>query len=59
MNKDKENKEIEELKKEILDNVQRCWKCRMCVPMCPTHEGWTTQSAAGRLMAINAHFKFG
>jgi heterodisulfide reductase subunit C len=58
MSKDKNTSEIEELKKEILDNIQRCWKCRMCVAMCPTHEGWSTQSAAGRLMAINAHLKF-
>jgi heterodisulfide reductase subunit C len=57
MNREKKNSEIEKLKKEILDNIQRCWKCRMCVAMCPTHEGWLTQSAAGRLMAINAHFK--
>lgn len=51
--------ETEELKKEILDNIQRCWKCRMCVAMCPTHEGWLTQSASGRMMAINTHFNLG
>ncbi len=56
MSSDNIDIEIENLKKEILDNIQRCWKCRMCVAMCPTHEGWLTQSAAGRLMAINAHF---
>jgi len=58
MNENPKDKEIEKLKKEILDNIQRCWKCRMCVAMCPTHEGWATQSAAGRLLAINAHLKF-
>lgn len=59
MNKERDNRVIQQLEEEILNNIQRCWKCRMCVAMCPTHEGWVTQSAAGRLMAINAHFKFG
>jgi heterodisulfide reductase subunit C len=27
--------------------------------MCPTYEGWLTQSAAGRLMAINLYIKHG
>lgn len=51
--------QLEELEKEITDNVQRCWKCRMCVAMCPTYEGWFTQSTAGRLMAINLYIKHG
>ncbi len=50
---------LQKLEKEITDNVQRCWKCRMCVAMCPTYEGWFTQSAAGRLMAINLYIKHG
>lgn len=51
--------DLQQLEKEITDNVQRCWKCRMCVAMCPTYEGWFTQSAAGRLMAINLYIKHG
>lgn len=51
--------ELQQLEKEITDNVQRCWKCRMCVAMCPTYEGWSSQSAAGRLMAINLYIKHG
>lgn len=47
------------LEKEILDEIAICRRCRMCVPMCPTHEGWLTQSAVGRLNAINLHFKYG
>lgn len=47
------------LEKEILDQVAICRRCRMCVAMCPTHEGWLTQSAVGRLNAINLHFKYG
>jgi len=53
------NSELAELEKEITLNVQRCWKCRMCVAMCPTYEGWFTQSTAGRLMAINLFIKHG
>lgn len=53
------NPDLKQLEREITDNVQRCWKCRMCVGMCPTYEGWITQSASGRLMAINLHIKYG
>ena len=53
------NSELVELEKEITQNVQRCWKCRMCVAMCPTYEGWFSQSTAGRLMAINLFIKHG
>jgi heterodisulfide reductase subunit C len=48
-----------QLEKEITESVQRCWKCKMCVAMCPTYEGWFTQSTAGRLMAINLYIKHG
>ena len=51
--------ELEKFEKEITDSVQRCWKCRMCVAMCPTYEGWLTQSTPGRLMAINSFIKHG
>lgn len=27
--------------------------------MCPTYEGWFTESSMGRLAAINLHFKYG
>ena len=47
------------LEKEILDQIAICRRCRMCVATCPTHEGWLTQSAVGRLNAINLHFKYG
>ncbi|MEE9612193.1 MAG: (Fe-S)-binding protein [Desulfatiglandales bacterium] len=53
------NPELADLEKEITDSVQRCWKCKMCVAMCPTYEGWFTQSTAGRLMAINLYIKHG
>ena len=48
----------EELKKEILENIQTCIRCRMCVKMCPTYEGWFTQSSAGRLAAINLRLRY-
>jgi heterodisulfide reductase subunit C len=51
--------DLKSLEKEITENVQRCWKCRMCVGMCPTYEEWFTQSTADRLMAINLYIKHG
>jgi len=48
-----------DLEKEIFEQTLRCSKCRMCVSMCPTYEGWLTQSSVGRLLAINLHFKYG
>lgn len=51
--------DLKSLEKEITESVQRCWKCKMCVGMCPTYEGWFTQSTAGRLMAINLYIKHG
>ena len=53
------NSELAKLEKEITQTVQRCWKCRMCVAMCPTYEGWFSQSTPGRLMAINLFIKHG
>ena len=53
------DEKLKALEKEITDSVQRCWKCKMCVVMCPTYEGWFTQSTAGRLMAINLYIKHG
>ena len=50
---------IKELEEEILSNIQTCINCRMCVNMCPTHEGWITQSPFGRLAAINLHLRHG
>jgi len=50
---------IKELEEEILANIQTCINCRMCVNMCPTYEGWVTQSAFGRLAAINLHLRYG
>lgn len=53
------NAKLKDLESEILENTRICLKCRMCVAMCPTHEGWLTQSPAGRMMAINLHIKYG
>ena len=53
------DEELRKLEKEITESVQRCWKCKMCVAMCPTYEGWFTQSTAGRLMAVNLYIKHG
>ncbi|MGD8985860.1 MAG: (Fe-S)-binding protein [Desulfobacteraceae bacterium] len=54
-----ETDRLKEMEEEILSFIQTCINCRMCVPMCPTYEGWVTQSAFGRLAAINLHLKYG
>ena len=54
-----ETDHIKEMETEILNTIQTCINCRMCVHMCPTYEGWLTQSAFGRLAAINLHLKYG
>ena len=51
--------ELEKMEKEILDGIQTCIRCRMCAKVCPTYEGWFTQSSIGRLSAINLHLKHG
>ena len=51
--------DLKTLRQQILDDVQVCRKCRMSVNTCPTFEGWFTQSAMGRLIAINLHLKYG
>ncbi|MBA7625229.1 hypothetical protein ES703_32655 [subsurface metagenome] len=51
--------DLEGLEKEILVGIQTCIKCRACLNTCPTYEGWSTQGAYGRLMAINLHLKYG
>lgn len=51
--------EQEELEKELLDLLSDCSRCKMCVGVCPTFEGWYRQSAVGRLMALYYHLKYG
>jgi heterodisulfide reductase subunit C len=51
--------DLEKMEKEILDKIQTCIRCRMCARVCPTYEGWFTQSSIGRLSAINLHLKHG
>lgn len=48
-----------ELEKTLLDLLSDCTRCKMCVSMCPTYEGWFSQSPVGRLMAILHHLKYG
>lgn len=50
------------LEMEILDRIERCFKCRMCVNMCPTYDAsgqWFSRSPIGRLLAVNYHLKYG
>jgi Fe-S oxidoreductase len=59
MNEKSDKDSLKELEKEVLEAIQICRKCRICIAMCPTFEGWFTQSSMGRLTAINCHFKYG
>lgn len=59
MAKERLSPDLDALRREILDDVKACRKCRMCVSMCPTFEGWFTQSSMGRLTAINLHLRYG
>jgi heterodisulfide reductase subunit C len=51
--------EVEKLGYEVVQAIQLCRRCRMCVGMCPTYEGWLSESSMGRLAAINLYFKYG
>ena len=51
--------DLQQLENELIDGVRQCSHCKMCVTVCPTYEGWFTQSPMGRLSAIYAHFKYG
>lgn len=59
MEGDKTHATEEEIIREVIEAIQICRKCRMCIPVCPTYEGWFTQSSMGRLTSINLHFKYG
>ncbi len=53
------NKDLKQLEDEIIDGVRQCCHCKMCTTVCPTYEGWFTQTAMGRLAAIFAHLEYG
>ena len=55
----KTNATEDQIERELIDAIQVCRKCRMCVSVCPTYEGWFTQCSMGRLIAINLHLKYG
>ncbi len=52
----------EELKKDILDIVTNCVRCRFCLPNCPLMditEGWESQAAGGIINALYTAIKRG
>ena len=51
--------DYKKLQNDISDQMMLCSKCRMCVAVCPTNEGWYSQSAYGRLSAIKLYFILG
>ena len=50
---------LQQLKDDIVNGIRQCSHCKMCVSVCPTYEGWFTQSSMGRLAAIYAFLQFG
>ena len=50
---------VQELERYLLDMLSDCSRCKMCVGVCPTYEGWYSQSAVGRMMALYYHLKYG
>jgi len=52
-------KDIQALKKDVIEGLRQCSHCKMCVGVCPTYEGWYTQSSMGRLAAIYAFLEYG
>lgn len=51
--------ELKDLIDEELDLLSDCQKCKMCLRVCPTYEGWYTQGPVGRLMAVYYYYKYG
>jgi len=51
--------ELKKMEEEILDGVRQCNHCKMCATVCPTNEGWFSQSSMGRIAAIYAYFVYG
>ena len=50
---------LKQMEDELIDSIQQCCHCKMCLSACPTYEGWFTQTSIGRLAAIYAHLRYG
>lgn len=56
---EKQDKESQKLLEQELDLLADCQKCKQCLRVCPTYEGWYSKSPVGRLMAIYYYLKYG
>lgn len=59
MSRVKDSKKVQDLKKELLIATQQCMACKFCVPSCPLHSGWLTDSATGRMQSLHYALKQG
>lgn len=56
------NKSGNELKKNILESISKCVKCRFCITQCPVYEvsdGWVTQGGSGITQSLYYGIKLG
>jgi len=56
------NESGKELKKDILEIVSKCVKCRFCITQCPVYEvsdGWVTQGGSGITQSLYYGIKLG
>jgi len=57
-----QNESGNELKRDILEIVSRCVKCRFCISQCPVYEvsdGWVTQGGSGITQSLYYGIKLG
>ncbi len=51
-------REINKIKKDLLLATQQCIGCEFCVPSCPLHFGWLTDSATGKMQSLHYAMKW-
>ena len=59
MSRAEEKKELKKMKKDLLLATQQCIGCEFCVPSCPLHFGWLTDSATGKMQSLHYAMKRG
>ena len=50
---------LQEFLNDQIGLMQVCQKCRMCLRVCPTYNGWYTEGPFGRIIATYYHYNYG
>jgi glycolate oxidase len=50
---------LKKMRKELFLATQQCIGCEFCVPSCPLHSGWLTDSATGKMQSLHYAMKRG